>query len=274
MKKLPIGLVIEGNSTSSTLLRLPAIASELGPVKSSSMPAARRVSNFLKGGYGVAGYADLQSARTILIRVPDSAADRVISEISNAGLVWANHCFVLCESWMPTERLEPLRRLGAGVASLVALPTGQQKTFVLEGDSPSVRQLRRIIDRANLDQADVRAIELRPGTKHLLFAATALCSPMPLPMLLMAQQLLRDCGLSGNQLLAVIEDMTNEMLAGFLKGARNNRGGALADYMKPTHGGYWDRLDEANPEASATLRKILELSRDHMPPKLSRGQSA
>jgi hypothetical protein len=274
MKKLPIGLVIEGNSTSSSLLRLPAIASEIGPVKSSGLAVARRVSNFLKGGYGVASYSDLKGVRTILIRVPDTSADRVIDEIGAAGLAGADHAFVLCETWVPTEKLEPLRRLGAGIASMVALPTGQDKTFVLEGDLPVVRQLRRMIDRASLNHANVRSVELRPGTKHLLFAATALCNPMPLPLLLLAQQLLRDCGLSGNQLSTMMEGMSNDMLAGFLKGARNTWGGALADLLKTPQGGYWDQLDVTHPETAKTLRKMLDFSRDQMSPKLSRGQSA
>ena len=187
MKKLPIGLVIEGNSTASALLRLPAITSELGPIKSSGLQVATRVSNFLDGGYGVANYNELSSARTILIRIPDASVDRVISEICKAEMVWQEHAFVLCETWVPTEKLEPLQKLGAAIASLVSLPTGNEKTFVLEGDLAAVRQLRRVIERAN-----VRSIELKQGTKHLLFAATLLCSAIPTPLLLMAQQLRAD----------------------------------------------------------------------------------
>jgi len=261
MKKQPLGLVIEGNSTSSALLRLPAIAGELGPVKSSSLSVARRVSNFLKGGCGVASYSDLASARTILIRVPDSAADRVVSEICSAGLVWADHAFVLCETWLPTEKLEPLRRLGSRIASLVALPTGAEKIFALDGDLTVVRQLRRILARPNVDRASVRSVELRPGSKHLLFAATALCSAAPIPLLRASQQLLRESGLSGNQLLALMAQMSDEMLACFLKGARTAWGGALADSLKTTKGDHWDHLDATHPETAATLRKMLQLSK-------------
>jgi hypothetical protein len=97
---------------------------------------------------------------------------------------------------------------------------------------------------------------------------------MPLPLLLLAQQLLRDCGLSGNQLSTMMEGMSNDMLAGFLKGARNTWGGALADLLKTPQGGYWDQLDVTHPETAKTLRKMLDFSRDQMSPKLSRGQSA
>lgn len=269
MKKLPIGLVIEGNSTSSALLRLSAIGSELGPIKGSGLQVARRVSNFLKSGYGVASYKELASARTILIRVPDASVDRVVSEISQSNLVWAEHGFVLCETWLPTDKLEPLKKLGSNVASLVALPTGLEKTFAIEGDVSIVRQVRRIIERAN-----VRSVELRPGSKHLLFAATALCSAIPVPVLLMAQQLLRDSGLSGNQLSTVIEHMSTEMLSGFLKGARMTWGGALAENLKSAKGDYWDELDATHPELANTLRELIELTREHVTPKLSRVHGA
>jgi hypothetical protein len=193
----------------------------------------------------------------------------VVSEICQSELVWEEHSFVLCETWAPTEKLEPLRRLGSGTASLVSLPAVSEKTFVLEGDVAVVRQLRRIIDRAT-----VRSVELRPGTKHLLFAATALCNAIPVPLLLLAQQLLRDCGVSGNQLPAIIEPMTLEMLAGFLKGARTTWGGALAELLKSDKGEYWDMLHSTHPELAKTLRQLLEISREQMAPKLSRGQSA
>lgn len=269
MKKLPIGLVIEGNLTASALLRLPAITSELGPIKSSGLQVATRVSNFLDSGHGVATYGELRSARTILIRIPDGAVDRVVSEIRKAELVWEEHAFVLCETWVPTERLEPLRERGATIASLVSLPTGNEKTFVLEGDLAAVRQLRRVIERAN-----VRSIELKQGTKQLLFAATLLCSAIPTPLLLMAQQLLREGGLSGNQLAAVIEHISAEMLAAFLKGARMTWGGPLAEHLKTTNGEYWDDLDATHPEVAKTLRTLIELGRDQMTPKLSRGHGA
>ena len=269
MKKLPIGLVIEGNSTASALLRLPAITSELGPIKSSGLQVATRVSNFLDGGYGVANYNELSSARTILIRIPDASVDRVISEICKAEMVWQEHAIVLCETWVPTEKLEPLQKLGAAIASLVSLPTGNEKTFVLEGDLAAVRQLRRVIERAN-----VRSIELKQGTKHLLFAATLLCSAIPTPLLLMAQQLLREGGLSGNQLSAVIENLSSEMLAVILKGARMTWGGALAEHLKTTDGEYWTELDATHPQVAKALRTLIELGKDQMAPKLSRGHGA
>ena len=269
MKKLQVGLVIEGNSTSSTLLRLSSIATELGPIKSSGLQVARRVSNFLRAGYAVNEYSDLASARTILIRVPDASVERVVAEISSAEQDWKDHSFVLIETWTPTGKLEPLRERGANVASLVALPTGAAKTFVIEGDVLAVRQLRRIAERA-----DARTIELRAGTKHLLFAATVLCTAVPVPVLLMAQQMLRDGGVSGNQLATALEGMSTEMLASFSKGSRVTWGGPLADSLKSCQGEYWEQLSHTHPQLAGTFKDWVSLSRAYMRPKMTRGQGA
>lgn len=269
MKKLQAGLVIEGNSTASTLLRLPGFAAELGPIKSSGLQVARRVSNFLNTGYAVTSYADLATARTILIRVPDNSIERVTTEICNAQWHWSEHSFVLCETWAPTERLQRLRMLGANIASLVALPGIQEKIFAVEGDVAAVRQVRRIIERAN-----ARTIELRAGTKHLFFAATILCTAIPVPILLLAQQFLRDCGISGNQLSGAIEQMSQEMFAGFLKGARLTWGGELAESLKSLQGAHWNRLDDTHPQLARSLRDLVKWSDWYMGQKLSRTHEA
>lgn len=269
MKKLQAGLVIEGNSTSSTLLRLAGVTAELGPIKSSGLQVARRVSNFLKAGYAVTSYGGLEGARMVLIRVPDWSIERVVAEICDTELKWSDHSFVLCETWAPTEKLDPLRTLGANIASVVALPNGLERTFVVEGDMAAVRQVRRMIERGS-----AHTIELRAGSKHLLFAATILCTAIPIPILLMSQQLLRESGVSGNQLSSAIEEMTGDMLAGVLKGARMTWGGALAESLKSCTGDYWDRLDYTHPEVADTLRELVEFSRTIMGQRLSRGQGA
>ena len=52
-KHLQLGLVLEGNATASSVLRLKSVANELGPIKSSGLQVARRVANFLKAGFAV-----------------------------------------------------------------------------------------------------------------------------------------------------------------------------------------------------------------------------
>ncbi len=251
MKKQPVGLVIEGNSTASTLLRLPGVISNLGPIKSSGLQVARRVSNFLKAGFAARYYTELADARTILIKVPDKSTERLVKEIAEAGLSYSEHVFVLCETWAPTELLRPLQDLGASIASVVMLPTGAAKTFVIEGDLAAIRQMRRL-----LEHAQARTIELEPDTKHLLFAATILCSILPLPLLVMGQHALRDAGVAGNQLFAVMEEMSQEMLTGFLKSSRVTRSGPLAEPVA-NQNTYWERLGITHPDLATNLRDLV-----------------
>jgi hypothetical protein len=90
----------------------------------------------------------------------------------------------------------------------------------------------------------------------------------------MAQQMLRDSGVSGNQLSTAMEEMSGEMLSGFLKGARMTWGGTLADSLKSCQGDYWDRLNDTHPELTSALMDWVHLGRAFMQPKMSRGQGA
>ena len=55
-RPLRLGLVVEGNTTQSAVLRLDKLPEELGPVKSTVLSTARRLTNTLRGGYPVADY--------------------------------------------------------------------------------------------------------------------------------------------------------------------------------------------------------------------------
>src|ERR1700760_3121545 len=96
-KQSPLGLVLEGSSSRSSILRLPHLASELGPIKSSAVRLARRFSNLVQGGFAVAGYDELESARLIWVRVPDGAVTRIVDEIGTSGLAFKHLSIVLCE---------------------------------------------------------------------------------------------------------------------------------------------------------------------------------
>jgi predicted short-subunit dehydrogenase-like oxidoreductase (DUF2520 family) len=255
-KQLQVGLVAEGNVTSSAVLRLASLADTLGPIKSSGLQVARRISNFLRAGYAVAEYHELQAARFVLLRIPDSAAQRVVEELCRAELVFEELSFVLCESWLPTETLEPLRGRGAAIASLMEGPSGKGKCFVLEGDLVAVRQIRRILERG-----DGRTVELRPGTKSLYFAANLLVAALPVPLLVAAQRALRESGVSGKQLSRLLEDMAREMVDSFLRGARITWGGPLTSSTEATVEEYFRQLNRDAPGLAAMVSEQLAWAR-------------
>jgi predicted short-subunit dehydrogenase-like oxidoreductase (DUF2520 family) len=258
-KPLRFGLIAEGDSRFSHLLRLPNISEDLGPVKSSSLAIASKLSNFLRAGYAVSEYDDLQAARVILVRVPDSTLPRIIDELYAAGLALSNYSFILCESWHTTEALRPLRQAGAAVATVVNVPADQRRWFLIEGDQIAVRQLRQFIDKTG-----ARALEIRAGTKHLYFAAELLATALPMPTLIAAQQALRGTGLATHNLKTISEEMIQEMFRGFLRGAKMIWGGPLNECSPELAATHLEAVRESNPEIAAVIDAYLPYAREYM----------
>lgn len=218
-KQPPVGLVVEGNTTHSAVLRLSSMAAELGPVKAAAPRLASRVCKLLRAGYPVEGYYGLQAARLVLVHVPDSAVPRIVGELCNSDLVFKDLSFVLCESWLTMEALNQLKERGANVATLVNALSVERNWFIAEGQTSAVRQIRRLIE-----QSQCRMLEIDRGAKHLLFAAELLAGALPVPLLISAQQALRACGISGNHLYALFDQLAQKMLRDLVKGSRNTLG--------------------------------------------------
>jgi hypothetical protein len=216
---------------------------------------ARRVSNFLRAGYAVTAYEDLAAARIILIKAPDASVPRIVQEICASELDLKEVSFILCETWMRTEALQPLRERGACIASIVAATEGKRVCFAVEGDLPAARQIRRLVERS-----DVTTVELRTGAKHLLFTAMVLLTAIPLPMLMAAQQALRDSGVSGNQLAAMLEDLASGTLASFLRAPKLASADLLTDCPKEDADAYFHRLSLTHPDLADRLKGLLALS--------------
>lgn len=251
-RQLQLGLIAEGSSITSAVLRLPNLADELGPVKTAALRSARRLSNLLHAGYPVSGYKDLAAARLVLMRVPDSAVPRIVEELCDSSLVLKNLSFVLCESWLASDVLEPLQARGASVATLVAVPCSGKNCFAVEGQTGAVRQIRRI-----LDHNAARTWELRPGTKPLYFAAELLAMAVPLPLFLPAQQALRITGISGTHLHIALEEMAREMLKDLSKGGRVSWGGPLNECSAATANRYLEILRHDYPAIADVLDEQL-----------------
>ncbi|HLH01857.1 MAG TPA: DUF2520 domain-containing protein [Bryobacteraceae bacterium] len=250
-----VGLVVEGNATSSAVLRLPSVLDEIGPVKAGVQRVARRLSNFLGAGYPVATYDELQDARLILLRVPDESVARIVSELRSANLVLKDSLIVLCESCMPSSVLAPLAECGAGTASVVAFPTPRKRWFVVEGHIAAVRQIKRLLDRS-----DARVFELKPGAKPLYFAAQLLATGVPIHLMTSAQQALRRAGIKGNHLHELLEEMSFEMFRSFSNGARFSWPMARGGCPPETTDEYLGLLRAHHPEIAADLEEQLSFA--------------
>jgi hypothetical protein len=258
-KQLQLGLVVEGNSTGSAVLHLPRLAEELGPVKSTVLRVARRVSNMLKAGYAVADYEELQAASLILLRAPDTAVSRVVEELCSSELIFKNLSFVLCESWLPVDELAALTAKGASVATLMKLSTYQGSWFAVDGEAKAVRQIRQFLERN-----EVRSSEILPDSKHLLFASEMLVTALPMPLLVTAQQALRASGISGKVLSALLEQIAQKMVQDFLKGARAAWGGPLTESSEETGRMYLEALRRSHPAIASLIEEHLPSGRQIM----------
>ncbi len=267
-KQLRVGLVVEGNATASPVLRLSCLAEELGPVKSSGLQVARRVSNFLRAGYGITDYQDLECAALILLRLPDAEVPRIVGELCETGLPFREMTFVLCETWLPADVLIPLKRCGAKIASLLNVGPLAHNYFVVEGDRAAARKTKRLLERGG-----VRAIELRAGTKPLYFAANLLSTAIPIPVLQLAQRALRDTGLERNDLTILMSEWSELLEQRVQKGGRGTWGGPLAECSADVANEHFRQLTVQDPNLAATLQQWLELAQRQMS-KRAKSQTA
>lgn len=258
--QLPAALVIEGNSTNAPVLKLPRIAEELGPIKSGSLRIARRVSNFLRAGYAVSTYEELQAAKLVLLRVPDPSVERVVAELCATELNFQDLAFVLCDTWLTSDVLAPLRLRGAAVASMSQIHAGQHAIFfAIEGHAGATRPLRRLLDRC-----DARSFELKAGTKELLFSAELLTTALPIPLFVAAQQALRACGIIGKPLSAVLEGNAEEMFRAFCAGVRLTWGGPLTECSAELAEQHLAVLRKNLPEVARIVDQQLPAARNVM----------
>jgi len=254
-KQLPLGLVLEGSSTHSPVLRLPRLAEDLGPIKSSAVRIARRFSNLIQGGYPVASYEELQSARLVLLRIPDAAVERVVSELCSSGLAMNRICFLLCETWLTSEVLAPLKERGAAVASLVRAPATERDYFIVEGQLSAARLARRFVEGH-----DGRAFEIKVASKHLFFAAEVLTTVLPLSLLSAAQKSLRAAGLAGNELAALLESMAQKMVREASHGIRLPLSNLPADCPPALAAQFMSQLQLEEPRLASFLEQRLDAS--------------
>ncbi len=251
-----VGLIVEGSATQSALLRLPQVADALGPVKSTVLRVARRFSNFIRAGYAVSTYEELQESRLILVRVPDVAVPRVVNEICASGLDLNDMSVALCETWLTIDALAALADRGAGTATLIGVPGSRRQFFILEGDSAPIRQLRHLIEHD-----DTRAFAIRPGAKCLYFAAELLAAVFPLPLLAAAQAALRHAGISGNHVRAVIDEMAHTALKDFSRSSRAGSGGVLNACAAELREAHLSALRRTEPQVASLVDEQIVAGR-------------
>lgn len=265
--KMPrqLGLIVEGNSTKSAILRYPGLADTIGPIKASALSVAHRVSNFIRAGLPVNSYEDLRNCDLVLLRVPDASVARIVDEICGSALSFSGISFLLCESWLSSDVLAPLKSGGATVATLLAVPAQSSRWFALEGQYVAVKRAKRL-----LNSVDASTVELRAGTKHLYFAASAFAETLPRALFAAAQQSLRRAGISGNHMYVLLEEMAQNMFRDITRGARAGWTGPLLDCPEDVAREYLTRLQSAAPDIARLLSDQLKLAEPFMMKRIQR----
>ncbi len=260
-----VGLIVEGNSTHSILLRLSGIAEEIGPIKATTKRVARRVSNFLRAGRAVENYEDLENCDLILMRLPDAQVRRVVAELTSSQLNLSGISFVLCETWLSSDVLRPLVEQKATIATTVAIPSSSRNWFAIEGQYTATKRVTRL-----LEMCESHAVELKAGTKHLYFAANILTETLPRALFTAGQRALRECGLNGNHLYVVLEEIAQCMIRDMTRGSRAGWSGAISDCPEEIAEKHLLKLRERTPELASFISEQMRLAAPYTPPRIAK----
>ena len=191
----------------------------------------------------------------MLLRVPDTAIPRIVEELCSSELGLRDVSFVLCETCLSTNILQPLQIRGAWTATLAAVQTPRKSWFILEGQLTAVRQVRKFLNRS-----DARVFELRPGTKPLYFAAQLLTTALPTVLLSAAQQALRTAGITGNPLHELMEQMSVEMFRAFANGVRFSYPAGRVGCTSALASEYLDDIRANHPQIARILDEHLAIA--------------
>ena len=221
-----VGLVCAGTVGQSFLARMPALLRHLGPIKTSSFRASRRVVNTLRAGRAVSHHSALESCTLILVLVPEARLNRTLEDLVAGTPIRkpSSNMVVLCECVRDSLTPGPLDGKGARVATLNAIPDSGEQMFVAEGHPATVRHLRGL-----LAESRRKLIGLKPGTKPLFFAGVHAGAPLLLPWIAAGIASLRAAGFSRQEAAQVAE------ILGILALHKYARAGAKA----------WNRITEA-----------------------------
>jgi hypothetical protein len=117
---------------------------------------------------------------------------------------------------------------------------------------------------------DASTVELKIGTKHLYFAASAFAETLPRALFAAAQRSLRRAGVAGNHLYLVLEEMAQNMFRDISRGSRAGWTGPLLDCPEEIAAGYLIRLQQTVPELATLLSEQLKLAEPFMLQRMNR----
>jgi hypothetical protein len=249
----PVGLILESAARESRILGLKKLADQIGPIKSATFPVARRMSNALRAGYAVRDYDELKAAALVFIFAPDSAVPLIVDGLIKSTLDFHKLSFLVCESWLTVDVLNPLKERGACIATLVEMPSLGRDCFVVEGDFCATKRVQKFL------RNDLSVYDIQPNCKHLLFAAQLLSTTIQMDLFKAAHEILKASGLSARNALSLTSQMAQKLLRSSNKQTSSKRHRTLVEHPSDTEQALISTLKEQHTELADLI--ITHLAR-------------
>ncbi len=211
-----MGLVCAGGVGQSFLARMPALLQHVGPIKTSTFQASRKVANILRTGSAASHHSALEACQLILVWVPEARLDRVLRDLVARTPIrktpFSKNMVVLCECMRDSRASSALQGTGARVATLNLIPDSGERIFVAEGHPATVRHLHALFA-----ENQRKLIVLKPGTKPLFLAGIHAGAPLLLPWIAAGMACLRAAGFSRSEAATVGEILGGRVLRKYAK---------------------------------------------------------
>ncbi|MDQ6677526.1 MAG: DUF2520 domain-containing protein [Acidobacteriota bacterium] len=202
--------------------RIPALASRLGPVCSTSFRLAARISNALRAGTPERNFAALESVDLLLVCAPAPAFCSLVDSGFLTDIDWRNKTVLVCDSTILSGDIPLPRDCGAAVASLNPVP-GLPNCFATEGDHQAVR-IARLLATA----LGGKAHHFPPERMLLYKAALSLTNSLFTPLIEGTVECLRQSGMPTREATRLAEALLKESLRAYRHSGRKSWSGPVA----------------------------------------------
>lgn len=217
-KTARIALLVTGPTRPELLTAIPALAREIGPVKSNTFQQARRVVNALRHGEAVRGLDALRDARVILCAgAPSAEMAQSLGEIERT---WQG-TLVIFSGPPETGPAPALSQKGAHTATVTLVPSASGKPFCLVSGSAEASKLLR--------SRGARVLRTSKGSARDYRAAAELIAQTFPQVLEAAAVKLSHAGLSTADLRTVLEEQAAVAVRAYL---RTRKRPAVSDEIK------------------------------------------
>ncbi|MEP6716070.1 MAG: hypothetical protein ABJC09_10885 [Terriglobia bacterium] len=181
------GLLGAGAVGASLAGRLLTGVRSLGPVAAVSYRVASRIANSLKAGLAARSADELESVRTVLFYSPAGQMQSLLEVLVAADVQWVGKSLVFCDCQAGQAAEAHFRDRGASVAGIRNCPIPGR--LVIDGAAPAL-----LIVRGMARQLSMKYIELGTDCGDFFQAAMTLGSAALTPLIDLAADLLRKCG--------------------------------------------------------------------------------